>query len=347
MGWAKERLIELQERGFGEVAEKYVCANCFANQGIKDFISNNAVEHYCSYCGKKVSNKRGPIAASLEDVVGLIVRSINRLYTPPNGYLYWDNEEDEYAGTTYDLSDVLLQMGFDLTLADSKKWDLLYDDLTSPIDSRLWTPREYNSLSKSEAYMAGWDRFVKQVKHKSRYIFSLLNYKPDPYEDQDVPFPSQILGRIHRYIKKTEMIRMVKKEETFYRVRVCYENEQVNDTAQDLGTPKVKDAKVANRMSPAGIPMFYGAIDKETALNEALSVELKSKTEKKIFCVKIAKFILLKNISIVDFTKRHEFCLFDDSMEDHVLNAKAFLNGFIREMIFPRKSGHFEELVVG
>jgi len=42
MGFAKQRLIELEERGFGEVPDKYVCVNCFANQGIKNFIKKNA-----------------------------------------------------------------------------------------------------------------------------------------------------------------------------------------------------------------------------------------------------------------------------------------------------------------
>ncbi len=327
--------MELQERGFGEVAEKYVCANCFANQGIKDFIAKKAVERSCSYCDTKVSNKCEPIAAYLEDVVGLIMRSIKRLYEDPINSLPWDNEDKCYVGVPCDSRDVLIQMEFDLTATNRKKWDLLYNDVIDPIDDCIWTPLDHNRFSKSESSLAGWYRFVKQVKHNSRYIFTLIGYKPDPYEDQDTPLPSQMLGRIHRFIRKTKIIRSVNKGKIFYRVRVCYNSEKVNDTAHDLGTPKSKYATTSNRMSPAGIPMFYGARDKITALNEALSVERKSKTEKKIGYVKIARFKLLKDISIVDFTRRHEFCLFDEKAEDRVINAKAFLNHFIREISMP------------
>ncbi|MCG8431783.1 MAG: HEPN-associated N-terminal domain-containing protein, partial [Candidatus Omnitrophica bacterium] len=325
--------MELQERGFGEVPDKYVCANCFANQGIKNFIERNAIEHVCSYCGKK--NEADLVSASLEDVVGLIVRSIRRLYNDPNNCLPWDNEDQCFAGITYDIEDVLMQMEFDLTLENQRKWHLLYNDLIDQIDIRIWTPRECGPLSESEASLAGWHRFVKQVKHNSRYIFTLIKYKPEPYEDQDTPLPSQMLAYIHRYIQKTGVIRNFKKGDIVYRVRVCYENEKVNDTAHDLGTPISKHANTSNRMSPAGIPMFYGAQEKETALQEALSIEHKSKTYKRIRCVKVATFILLKNIPVIDFSERHEFCLFDEEAEDRVINAKAFLNNFVREISIP------------
>ena len=130
MGLMKDHLIELQERGFGEVPDKYVCSACFANKGIEDFIDRNAVEYFCSYCGKKIAIGKTPIAVSLEDVVGLIMQSISRLYDDPNNCLIWDNEDDCYFGITLDLDEVLSEMGLELTATNKVAYDLLYNDLT-------------------------------------------------------------------------------------------------------------------------------------------------------------------------------------------------------------------------
>ena len=217
MGLAKDRLIELEKRGFGEVPDKYVCSNCFGNPGIKRLIAENAVEYFCSYCGRK--NKRVAIAANLEGVVGLIMKAIYRLYEEPVHSLPWDNELG-YIGVTYDLNDVLLNLELELTLEDHKKWQALYDDLTRPIDSDLWTPLEFGGLHKSEVHKIGWDKFVKQVKHNSRYVFSMIRYKSDPYEDRDIPLPSKMLPSILNFIKKTDMVTTFKRGEFFYRVRM-------------------------------------------------------------------------------------------------------------------------------
>ncbi|MFA5410347.1 MAG: HEPN-associated N-terminal domain-containing protein [Candidatus Omnitrophota bacterium] len=335
MGWAKERLIELQARGYGEVPDKYVCAACFGNQGIKDFIERNAIEYFCSYCERKTSQGGNPISASLEDVVGLIVRSLNRLYDDPNNCLPWDSEDHCYFGTTYYIDDVLYDMGLSLTVKDQEMADQLSQDLTQHIDCDTWTPREISILSKSEAYELGWERFVKQVKHYSRFIFSLIHYKPDPYESRDVPLPSQMLSKILHMIHDTSMVRIVKKGAIFYRTRICFEGESIKDTAHDLGAPTNENAKFSNRMSPEGIPMFYGAFEEETAEEEIRAIKYRSGQLKKALSIKIAQFVLLRDISVVDFTRRHDYCLFDEEIDERELNMKAFLNHFVRELSKP------------
>lgn len=335
MGWAKERLMELQARGYGEMPDKYVCAACFGNKGVKDFIKRNAVEYFCSYCGRKTSHKESPISATLEDVVGLIVRSINRLYDDPNNCLAWDSEDQCYFGTTYYIDDVLYDMGLSLTAEDQEMSEQLSKDLTQHIDCDTWATRDTGILSKSEAYELGWERFVKQVKHYSRFVFSSIHYKPDPYESRDVPLPSQMLSKILRMIHDTSMVRIVKKGAIFYRTRICFEGESIKDTASDLGVPTNENAKFSNRMSPEGIPMFYGAIEKETAEEEARAIKYRSGQLKKALLIKIAQFVLLRDISVVDFTRRHDYCLFDEEVDERALNMKAFLNRFVRELSKP------------
>lgn len=341
MGWAKERLLELQERGYGEVPDKYVCADCFSNIGIKKFIKQNATSLICSYCDRKAETNSDLIATSLENVVGLIVNSIRRLYENAIS-LPWDSEDQCYVGITYDLNDVLYDMGLELTSDDKQAHDSLYNDLINYINCDLWT--DTVAFSKKEAYQAGWNRFVEQVKHNSRYVFSLIKYKPDPYEDRDVPLPSKLLPRILSLINDSQLLFRLKKGTIFYRARIISKGEEVNDRAKDLGSPRNEEAVFSNRMSPAGIPMFYGALDKNTVLQEIRAVEYADADAKKIHAIKIAKFVLSKEITVINFSHRQEYCLFDDEIDIEELNIKAFLSHLVRELSKPIKKDGREHI---
>jgi hypothetical protein len=249
--------------------------------------------------------------------------------------LPWDSEDHCYFGTTYYIADVLYDMGLSLTVEDPEMADHLNQDLTQHINCDTWTTRDGGLLSKSEAYELGWDRFVKQVKHYSRFIFSLIHYKPDPYESRDVPLPSQMLSKILHMIHDASMVRIARKGTIFYRTRICFEGESIKDTASDLGVPTNEDAKFSNRMSPEGIPMFYGALEEETAEAEIRAVKYRSEQLKKAVSIKIGQFILLRDISIVDFTRRHDYCLFDEVIDERQLNMKAFLNHFVSDLSKP------------
>ena len=330
MGRAKERLLDLEERGFGEVPDKYVCDGCFENKGIKDFIKRNAKKDICSYCGTK-SHK--PIATSLENVIGLIVQSIRRVYEDPAESLPYESSEGGYFGDVYNVQEVLDEMELELTEDDQhKKNNELYNDLTMPINQDQWTLRGgLSGRQPGDNYVGGWKRFTKQVKHNSRYVFSIIKYKRD---DEDIIVPSKILPEILNFIKDNKMVHEIKKGKIFYRARAYATNESVKNTAEDLGAPKARYS-VTNRMSPAGIPMFYGAIDRETALKEIRAIKNKNRH------VKIAKFKLLEDISIVNFNKPPEFCFFDEKNKGIDIDIKVFLHYFVNEIARPIiKDGH-------
>ncbi len=88
-------------------------------------------------------------------------------------------------------------------------------------------------------------------------------------------------------------------------------------------------------MSHEGIPMFYGAIEKQAAEEEVRAIKYRSAELKKAQSVKTAKFVLLRDISIVDFTRRHDYCLFQEEIDERALNTKAFLNHFVLELSKP------------
>ncbi len=86
----------------------------------------------------------------------------------------------------------------------------------------------------------------------------------DHWEEQIDPY--SIIQWIHGMLSEFKLISELPKDSTMYRVRP---NSEMYFTGLDeLGTAPIRNAMYANRMSPAGIPMFYAADLKETAIKE-------------------------------------------------------------------------------
>ncbi len=68
-------------------------------------------------------------------------------------------------------------------------------------------------------------------------------------------------------VNNLNLFTVIPKGSEVFRARVHDETLSIS-TAEEMGPPPRKSANLSNRMSPAGISMFYGAFDRETALRE-------------------------------------------------------------------------------
>ena len=76
--------------------------------------------------------------------------------------------------------------------------------------------------------------------------------------------PGEVLEKIFEYAAFSDQFVKLPSGTTLRRAR--YEDQEGTwNTPQELGPPPVAKANQSNRMSPAGIPMFYGCDDEETA----------------------------------------------------------------------------------
>ncbi|MDE2934569.1 MAG: RES domain-containing protein [Chloroflexota bacterium] len=117
--------------------------------------------------------------------------------------------------------------------------------------------------------MSGWERFVEHVKHQSRYYFLTepAGGREDDGRSPDELKVSEIPTHLGEAVGELELIREVGVGEPLYRARLGCSGETFQG-AQQLGTAPASRARSANRMSPAGIAMFYGASDEQTAIAE-------------------------------------------------------------------------------
>jgi hypothetical protein len=84
-------------------------------------------------------------------------------------------------------------------------------------------------------------------------------------------------------------------------------------------------------MSPAGIPMFYGSLDPETALEETINAS-------DIGVGKIASigtFNVIRQLEVLDLTQNHEIPSIFDTNRSYLRSSLIFLRNFEEEISKP------------
>ncbi len=319
MGWAKEQLMRQQELGYSSSGDKYVCSNCFGNDIIKKFIKRSKKENYCNYCNRKAKK---PISTHLDKVIEFLLEGIYTEWEDPNDSVGWD---DGWVGATVISGDELI---YDYLWDDiDAQNDTLLDDIADSLRDGEWCRQNPYSLSQHEEDFIDWQHFCEMVKHKMRYVFySEKIGEEDNYGE--IKRPYQILDRLGQVVNQLGLIKEIEKGKIIYRVRQREKSESYK-TVEKLGPPPLEFAKYANRMSPAGVVMFYGAFEKETALAETCQ-----KVDKPIF-VTISSFKLLTALRVLDLTALPTVPSLFDSKGRHLRNAIIFLRDFLRDIIKP------------
>lgn len=89
-----------------------------------------------------------------------------------------------------------------------------------------------------------------------------------------------------------------------------------------------------NRMSPSGIVMFYGAMDRDTALVETFQPEREGANNKRVW---VASFEVLRELRLLDLTRPPAVpSIFDASRRD-LRDGIIFLREFVEDLVQPIK----------
>lgn len=253
MGLAKRLLEEEDARGWRSFGGD-VCADCVGEEFLSQYVAENARERSCDFCGRSAEH---PIALYSDHVMALIGRGLYREWTHPVQVM--GRVDGEWVGTTVEIWDVLWDAGIDSGSAFGEKAaGAFLDD--------QWCEDDPYGLQPHEILSHGWERFADHVKYRTRYVF-LFEEEEEEFPDTDEIHPGLMLQRLEEVVSATGIIRTVPKGTRFFRAR-DHEADEKPETAKELGTPPAEYATKPNRMSPAGIPMFYGASDADTTVAE-------------------------------------------------------------------------------
>ena len=302
MGLAKKMMMLAEEestRGYSlpERGEKYLCSRHHTNSYLQKYIEKNGDHGTCSYCGyegqvidladfiayvggrlseylQNLDSADLPLASGLfeaddEDIPGL--RRIGP-YMVSNGADYFESNDDalEY---------------FDL-VPDS---DELYDDLLAYLHLEYMIRRDPNSPLISEELAYSWRQFCDLVKRKQRYTFFHSPIFDQSTIERSPNGLSDILTELGYLIHHVE--RVIPKGTFIYRGRPTNKEGSVT-CFKDLTSPPAMFAKV-NRLSPAGISMFYGAFEPHTPIKE-----IRNYSDDPF--IYLGKFETLRDLHVVD-----------------------------------------------
>jgi hypothetical protein len=187
--------------------------------------------------------------------------------------LYNDSEsETGWAGPDPDYLENLIGTDFLGSPAFSKFVLDAYGDT-------MWVDAEPYVTTEQEALRLSWEDFAETVKHRTRFVFALMEEPEDPFTDPGAPVRAgaDFLREVGKMVRQFGLVREIGPEEKLYRVRIC-EPGDCPTSAKEIGAPPPANAS-QNRMSPAGISMAYCALEPETPVAETLDCDKQGSCE--------------------------------------------------------------------
>ena len=235
----------------------YVCADCFGDDALKNFVEANAAEKTCTFCGDQKDN---PIAAPFLEVIVHIYDCLAREYDAAENNLSYEGKEGGYQGTVWDTFELLTdEIELELPNDDGK----LLDAIINALGDRVWCNAQPYSLSDSDRLVMSWEQFCELIKYQRRFFF--LDQQHDP--NDELHSSGTILHSIRSWCIRLDLVASLPAGTTVFRARYQKPG-KVLTTSRDLGPPPRKESTQSNRMSPPGIVMLYASDNPETALRE-------------------------------------------------------------------------------
>lgn len=156
-----------------------------------------------------------------------------------------------------------------------------------------------------------WDSFAERVKHESRLLLRPRGTSPQSAPERNYAFIESLLflaeeraGLIHTLRRGTKLYRARSERDAHEFERIARES-----PARQLG-PAPKERASAGRMNAQGVPMFYVALDQETACAEVAS---HSPYDEAV----VGQFVVQKPLRVLDLTTVPEpRSIFEDRSHD-------------------------------
>lgn len=324
MGMAKEMMIEQDEQGW-DYSDKFVCPACVRDEHLADAVAAEAADsEHCDFCGAKP-------AAAMDVLLAAFMVGVRRDYNDADGEgIYWEGREGGYQASTLDSWDLVDHYGdaFEPRVAE---------EVRASLHEQTWVERNYAWRRRDDVLRDAWDAFSDAVKYETRYVIWIVESEDAQLEARhagEVPV-GEILHEIGQFLQILGVVRELPAGATLWRAQThSTRTLQPAPSAGRLGTAPREYAKQPNRMSPAGIPMFYGAMEARTALEE-----VRRHNDGGDRYVTLGEFTLSESIRVVDFTRLPEIpSVFHPQLGEYHREI-AFLHEFVGALSRPVKPG--------
>ena len=307
--------------------ESYVCSSHFDEPEIRRFIDSHGKPGTCSYCGMKTTVLDFSVfMAKVREVAERYFTTVNNADLPLASSFYdRDDADDSIPGyirkgafvyrnefQPMEIGELLDELELH---TDNERLDTAIEDCFTAGDDWVWQEPLSATTEENDTYQ--WRRFCDTIKHKRRFS---IDDDESLEMGQECAFPmSSVIDCIFATIAQTECLTMLKVGDILFRSRQFEPKEAIS--FRDLTSPPAKCAN-QNRMSPAGISMFYGSLDSGTSIAEIGEVGTS---------VYVGRFSVKKDLHVIDLTKlpRLSYWVTAD------IGDIAFLRSFAKEVSKP------------
>ncbi len=300
---------------------QYVCESCVEDAELQAIVRKNLESKTCDYCGTTAVTL---ISSDLDHVIERMRYAVNEVFTDPANELPYDGREGGYQGPYIDSSyDLFEEMDFCVENAQ------LLEDLQGAFDGEVLCYRDAFGPTSEEFFEDAWERFRKVVQHQRRYTFWNSTEEGEFGDPARNVAASHMLPEIVHNIEHVSPLLILPAGTELWRVQV-FDSGTSSSAPARYTSPPLDRANQPNRMSPGGVPMFYGADDFETALAE--TVDPGAMTGRDATGV---RFQSLVPLNILDLSRFHSRRSFFVNLDRRGRNAEDFLSAFAGEVSRP------------
>ncbi len=318
MGGAKQEWEASLDRGY-RLPQGVVCSMHFIDPLLVQTVMLGGYASTCDFC-----DRTGPeIAANLADVVAVIGDAFWEYWSNPDDEgIIWDAEEQQWFAELESIESILDWEFKEIVTDDTEIWERIVECFPDGEVCR----RGYFRRTREQALRFGWRDFTERLKHDTRYVFLVeqSDVGTATFDDEGIP-PSAMLERLGKLVFDHALVNEIDAGHVWYRARV-HNCDAIISTATELGTAPRKFANTSNRMSPAGIPMFYGSLDVPTALAETWPETMAD------LCATTGAFASAREMTLIDLTELPDVPSILDLRQRTEREELIFLHDFVRDI---------------
>lgn len=291
-----------------------ICFSCIDD----DYLEHNcpnSITAKCDYCGtENIPCLTSESLSELLDPIVSLYTDINEFMPMEemkelagNGNFIWDKIRQDwglFSGLEYENLEHLFREMYDFN--DEKKF---------PLDAFVDNEREYYGVNYEVAddLLEEWNTFCKEIIFTNRFF-------------PKKTFNAEIFSEILSFL-----LIPIPRDTNFYRARIAESNEGF--AINEMGIPPADKAK-SGRANPVGIPYFYLASTKRTAMAEVRPGVLDKVT--------ICEFRSTDTLQVVDLGRTRSISPFKlgEGIQDYILYLKfiEILSSKLSRPIHPNKS---------
>lgn len=299
-----------------EPSDKATCAEHILVDSLIERLHESFTEDECSFCGAMGQG----VAVELDALLSIGMEKVHEEFSPAADYGSMLGDLGIAYEGGYDTGDALEYI-FDAALSEE-----VMAEISACANDQGWVLERLLYFDDQQRMAATWESFVKSVKHHRRFWFSELDKSAQIFGSEQMSV-LDFFDQIGALLTRPDIATVLPTGSTVWRGRmVAAERDPSAFDGKQLGSPP-DWAAAANRMSPAGISMFYGGDTPDVVVAE---IGAHSTENHAVY----GAFTTLRDLKIVDLTSLPpvpDYFATDD--RDRLV--LAFLRDFVADLVKP------------